>query len=64
VTDRAQFQAEIEKLVASQALHGSEVPVKLLRYLESSRWSIREHRSRNIKLRRKCSGGRQNFVHN
>src|SRR5258708_7162335 len=33
VTDRAQFQAEIEKLVASQALHGSESLCKLLRYL-------------------------------
>src|ERR1700745_4037882 len=33
VTDRAQFQAEIEKLVASHALHGSESLCKLLRYL-------------------------------
>jgi len=31
--DRAQFQAEIEKLVASHALHGSESLCKLLRYL-------------------------------
>jgi hypothetical protein len=33
VTDRAQFQAEIEKLIASHALHGSESLCKLLRYL-------------------------------
>src|SRR4029077_4789546 len=33
VTDRSQFQAEIEKLVASHALHGSESLGKLLRYL-------------------------------
>jgi hypothetical protein len=33
VTERAQFQAEIEKLVASHALHGSESLCKLLRYL-------------------------------
>src|ERR1700751_1807765 len=33
VTDRAQFQAEIEKLVASHSLHGSESLCKLLRYL-------------------------------
>lgn len=33
MTDRAQFQAEIEKLVASHALHGSESLCKLLRYL-------------------------------
>ena len=33
LTDRAQFQAEIEKLVASQVLHGSESLCKLLRYL-------------------------------
>src|ERR1700747_2377467 len=33
VTDRAQFQAEIEKLVSSHALHGSESLCKLLRYL-------------------------------
>src|SRR5258707_13878003 len=33
LTDRTQFQAEIEKLVASQALHGSESLCKLLRYL-------------------------------
>src|SRR5258706_14938862 len=33
VTDRALFQAEIEKLVASHALHGSESLCKLLRYL-------------------------------
>jgi len=33
LTDRAQFQAEIEKLVASHALHGSESLCKLLRYL-------------------------------
>src|SRR5437588_9928896 len=33
LTDRGQFQAEIEKLVASHALHGSESLCKLLRYL-------------------------------
>jgi hypothetical protein len=33
VVDRAQFQAEIERLVASHALHGSESLCKLLRYL-------------------------------
>ena len=33
LTDRTQFQAEIEKLVASHALHGSESLCKLLRYL-------------------------------
>src|ERR1700746_3080716 len=33
VTERAQFQAEIERLVASHALHGSESLCKLLRYL-------------------------------
>ena len=33
LTDRAQFQAEIEKLIASHALHGSESLCKLLRYL-------------------------------
>ena len=33
MTDRAQFQAEIEKLVASHVLHGSESLCKLLRYL-------------------------------
>src|SRR6266404_6295398 len=33
LTERAQFQAEIEKLVASHALHGSESLCKLLRYL-------------------------------
>src|SRR6202007_1298554 len=33
VTERALFQAEIEKLVASHALHGSESLCKLLRYL-------------------------------
>lgn len=33
MTERAQFQAEIEKLVASHALHGSEALCKLLRYL-------------------------------
>ncbi len=33
MTDRALFQAEIEKLVASHALHGSESLCKLLRYL-------------------------------
>jgi hypothetical protein len=33
LTDRAQFQSEIEKLVASHALHGSESLCKLLRYL-------------------------------
>jgi hypothetical protein len=33
LTDRSQFQAEIEKLVASHALHGSESLCKLLRYL-------------------------------
>ena len=33
MTERAQFQAEIEKLVASHALHGSESLCKLLRYL-------------------------------
>ena len=33
LTDRAQFQAEIEKLVASHVLHGSESLCKLLRYL-------------------------------
>jgi hypothetical protein len=33
LTERAQFQAEIEKLVASRALHGSESLCKLLRYL-------------------------------
>src|SRR6266436_6323885 len=31
--DRTQYQAEIEKLVASHALHGSESLCKLLRYL-------------------------------
>ena len=33
VSDRAQFQAQIEKLVASHTLHGSESLCKLLRYL-------------------------------
>ena len=33
MTERTQFQAEIEKLVASHALHGSESLCKLLRYL-------------------------------
>lgn len=33
MTERALFQAEIEKLVASHALHGSESLCKLLRYL-------------------------------
>jgi hypothetical protein len=33
VTDRAQFLAQIEKLVASHTLHGSESLCKLLRYL-------------------------------
>jgi len=33
LTERAQFQAEIEKLVASHTLHGSESLCKLLRYL-------------------------------
>ena len=33
MTDRTQYQAEIEKLVASHALHGSESLCKLLRYL-------------------------------
>jgi hypothetical protein len=33
LTERAQLQAEIEKLVASHALHGSESLCKLLRYL-------------------------------
>src|ERR1700752_3412590 len=33
LTERAQFQAEIERLVASHALHGSESLCKLLRYL-------------------------------
>jgi hypothetical protein len=33
LSERAQFQAEIEKLVASHALHGSESLCKLLRYL-------------------------------
>src|SRR5882672_3528593 len=33
LTERALFQAEIEKLVASHALHGSEALCKLLRYL-------------------------------
>jgi hypothetical protein len=33
LTERAQFQAEVEKLVASHALHGSESLCKLLRYL-------------------------------
>src|SRR5260370_19338964 len=33
LTEKAQFQAEIEKLVASHALHGSESLCKLLRYL-------------------------------
>jgi hypothetical protein len=33
LTERAQFQAEIEKLVASHVLHGSESLCKLLRYL-------------------------------
>ena len=33
MTEKAQFQAEIEKLIASHALHGSESLCKLLRYL-------------------------------
>jgi hypothetical protein len=33
LTERTQFQAEIEKLVASHVLHGSESLCKLLRYL-------------------------------
>src|ERR1700745_1570583 len=33
LTERAQFQAEIQSLVASHALHGSESLCKLLRYL-------------------------------
>src|SRR5712692_11669103 len=33
LTERAQFQAEIERLVSSHALHGSESLCKLLRYL-------------------------------
>ena len=33
MTERTQFRAEIEKLVASHALHGSESLCKLLRYL-------------------------------
>jgi hypothetical protein len=33
VTDRAQFQVQIEKLLASHTLHGSESLCKLLRYL-------------------------------
>jgi hypothetical protein len=33
VSDRAQFQAQIEKLVSSHTLHGSESLCKLLRYL-------------------------------
>jgi hypothetical protein len=33
LTDKAAFQAEIEKLVASHSLHGSESLCKLLRYL-------------------------------
>src|SRR6266850_1814625 len=33
LTEKAQFQAEVEKLVASHALHGSESLCKLLRYL-------------------------------
>jgi hypothetical protein len=33
LSERAQFQAEIEKLVASHVLHGSESLCKLLRYL-------------------------------
>src|ERR1700746_2932357 len=33
VTDRAKLQEEIEKLVSSHALHGSESLCKLLRYL-------------------------------
>jgi hypothetical protein len=33
LVDRVQFQAEIEKLVASHVLHGSESLCKLLRYL-------------------------------
>jgi hypothetical protein len=33
LTERTQFQTEIEKLVASHALHGSESLCKLLRYL-------------------------------
>jgi len=33
LTERAQYQAEIEKLIASHTLHGSESLCKLLRYL-------------------------------
>src|SRR5262245_42243092 len=33
LADRAQLQSEIERLVASHALHGSESLCKLLRYL-------------------------------
>ena len=33
MTERAQFQAEIERLIASHTLHGSESLCKLLRYL-------------------------------
>lgn len=33
MTERAHFQAEIERLIASHALHGSESLCKLLRYL-------------------------------
>src|SRR5258705_12672873 len=33
LAEKAQLQAEIEKLVASHALHGSESLCKLLRYL-------------------------------
>jgi len=33
LTDRAQFQAEVERLVSSHTLHGSESLCKLLRYL-------------------------------
>src|SRR5438477_12019154 len=33
LTEEAQIQAEIEKLIASHALHGSESLCKLLRYL-------------------------------
>ena len=33
MAERAQFQAEVERLVASHALHGSESLCKLLRYL-------------------------------
>ena len=61
VTEKAQQVAQIEKLLASQTLHGSESLCKLLRYLAHQAWEHAGSSPKEYQIATEVFGRQQDF---